>query len=197
MWRASLVPLADNSGIHVSIGSGAAPLAFDHAVRAWQEDPAFRAYTSGLLADMPFMAFRWETPPWFQDARQRPFEFVVLDCPELDRPADPAAFAAHFADGDSSPVRSIHNLGGDARLVVPRPLGAHHHYAHLGAFVRGAPESQQQALWRSVGDSLMAEGGPAPVWLSTAGLGVPWLHVRIDRRPKYYGHAAYRDAAAS
>jgi hypothetical protein len=24
-----------------------------------------------------------------------------------------------------------------------------------------------------------------PVWLSTAGAGVPWLHVRLDDRPKY------------
>jgi len=31
-----------------------------------------------------------------------------------------------------------------------------------------------------------------PVWLSTAGGGVSWLHVRLDDRPKYYHHAAYR-----
>jgi hypothetical protein len=31
-----------------------------------------------------------------------------------------------------------------------------------------------------------------PVWLSTAGGGVAWLHVRLDDRPKYYAHAPYR-----
>jgi hypothetical protein len=35
--------------------------------------------------------------------------------------------------------------------------------------------------------------GKAPVWLGTAGAGVSWLHVRLDDRPKYYGHAPYRD----
>jgi hypothetical protein len=31
-----------------------------------------------------------------------------------------------------------------------------------------------------------------PEWLSTAGAGVSWLHVRLDDRPKYYGYAPYR-----
>jgi hypothetical protein len=32
-----------------------------------------------------------------------------------------------------------------------------------------------------------------PVWLSTAGAGVAWLHVRLDDRPKYYGFDEYRE----
>ena len=31
-----------------------------------------------------------------------------------------------------------------------------------------------------------------PVWVSTNGDGVAWLHVRIDERPKYYAYAPYR-----
>jgi hypothetical protein len=34
---------------------------------------------------------------------------------------------------------------------------------------------------------------PAVNWLSTAGMGVPWLHVRLDDRPKDYGHRPYRN----
>jgi hypothetical protein len=34
--------------------------------------------------------------------------------------------------------------------------------------------------------------GTAPVWVSTAGMGVSWLHVRLDNRPKYYGYKPYR-----
>ena len=33
--------------------------------------------------------------------------------------------------------------------------------------------------------------GAMPTWLSTAGMGVSWLHVRLDSQPKYYGFAAY------
>jgi hypothetical protein len=34
--------------------------------------------------------------------------------------------------------------------------------------------------------------GVRPVWLSTAGAGVPWLHLRLDDRPRYYGFAPFR-----
>ena len=39
--------------------------------------------------------------------------------------------------------------------------------------------------------------GAAPVWLNTAGAGVPWLHARLDGGPKYYHHAPYRRAPAA
>jgi hypothetical protein len=31
----------------------------------------------------------------------------------------------------------------------------------------------------------------SPLWLSTAGMGVSWLHLRLDSRPKYYRHRSY------
>jgi hypothetical protein len=34
--------------------------------------------------------------------------------------------------------------------------------------------------------------GARPIWLNTAGAGVPWFHVRLDKRPKYYGVDPYR-----
>lgn len=34
--------------------------------------------------------------------------------------------------------------------------------------------------------------GLKPVWLNTAGGGVPWLHIRLDDQPKYYRYQAYR-----
>jgi len=33
-----------------------------------------------------------------------------------------------------------------------------------------------------------------PTWLSTAGLGVYWLHLRLDSRPKYYRYQPYKAA---
>jgi hypothetical protein len=32
----------------------------------------------------------------------------------------------------------------------------------------------------------------SPVWLSTSGLGVYWLHVRLDTHPKYYQYQPYK-----
>lgn len=158
-------------------------------IRGWQEDSSFRSMFNGLVADAPFSAFRWETPPVDDSTRMRPFEFVLLDSPGLARHPDPEAFAEHFA---GSSVVTFPNLGGDAIMVVPAPLGVHSAYGHLAAFVRSATEPQRHALWQSVGEAMARRVGPKPVWLSTAGAGVSWLHVRLDDRPKYYGYAPYR-----
>lgn len=32
-----------------------------------------------------------------------------------------------------------------------------------------------------------------PVWLSISGLGVYWLRIRLDARPKYYQHLPYKN----
>jgi hypothetical protein len=78
-------------------------------------------------------------------------------------------------------------------MIVPCPAGPQSAYSHIGAFVRSAPEQQRHALWRRVGSAMQPRLSPTPVWLSTAGAGVPWLHVRLDDRPKYYGVATYRE----
>src|SRR5262249_44867828 len=126
----------------------------------------------------------------------REFEFVLLDAPALAGAPDTEAFASHFKSlSDDQTVIAFPNLGNDAVLVVPRPLGALSVYVHLAAFVRTAPDAQRHALWRLVGSELQARLKEKPVWLSTAGMGVSWLHVRLDSRPKYYGHAPYRETA--
>src|SRR5262249_3207164 len=146
-----------------------------------------------MLAEAPFSAFRWETPPVTAASVTKPFEFVLLDEPSLTRSPDLHSFSTQFAGaakGDM--VLSFPNLGKDAVLVVPRPLAKPAVYVHLAPFVRQAPEAQKHALWSVVGRVMEQHLGAAPTWLSTAGAGVAWLHVRLDRRPKYYGHAPYR-----
>jgi hypothetical protein len=55
-----------------------------------------------------------------------------------------------------------------------------------------ATDQRISAVWQAVGDALLARVAADPVWLSTAGLGVSWLHVRLDSRPKYYRHVPYK-----
>ena len=87
---------------------------------------------------------------------------------------------------------SFPNLGGDAQLVVPTPLNDPSHYAHLASFVRNAPADQVRNFWKTTAIVYEQEIGEKTVWLSTAGLGVSWLHVRIDSRPKYYRFQDYK-----
>ena len=161
-------------------------------VAGWRREEDFRERFGRMLAAMPYDAFRWETPAMTAGSGERPFECVVLDSPRLDRPADVTAFAEPLARAAAGPVAVFGNLGGDATMVVPRPLGPHAAYAHLAVFLRSAPATQRQALWTEIGDLLTTRLGDRPLWLSTAGGAVPWLHVRLDTRPKYYGHRPYR-----
>jgi hypothetical protein len=114
---------------------------------------------------------------------------VIHGASELDVQADRRDFAAHFTD-DS--VVSFDNLGADALLVAPCPQSVAANYSHLAAFVRTAPALQQHALLQLVAQEVLARIDDTPLWLNTAGGGVDWLHVRLDRRPKYYRYDSFR-----
>ena len=187
MWSSQCEALFGGRILKHTIERDSSSLTIAEVLCLWQEDAGFRSCFLGLLADAPFSAFRWETPPVTVATVNRPFEFVLLDSPDLDREPDPAAFADHFRDATAEGVVSFSNLGKDAILVVPCPLGELAAYGHLAAFVRRGPESQKHALWTRVGQAMEQLLGRQPVWLSTAGAGVSWLHVRLDSRPKYYG----------
>ena len=176
---------------------GAVAVPYAEVLRCWREDPTFRAFFAALLADAPYAAYRWETPPVTSASVGRPFEFVLVDDPGLQRPPDPEAFAEHFTAGAAGPsIVAFPNLGNDAVLVVPRGDTSPSAYVHLASFVRGAPDAQKHDLWRAVAAALEERLGPRPLWLSTAGAGVAWLHVRLDSRPKYYAHRPYAREAA-
>ena len=165
---------------------------YRQVLESWRTDHGFSVWFNDLLAQSPFSAFRWETPPVSDTTLDRPFEFVLLDSPGLARRPDPSAFAGHFLARPEADVLAFENLGGDATMIVPRAVGPDEAYVHLGAFVRGAPKEQRVALWRQVGLTMMGRVSQEPVWLSSAGAGVAWLHVRVDDRPKYYGFHEYR-----
>jgi hypothetical protein len=154
------------------------------------ENAVFSSWFSRLLASVPYSGFKWETPPVTSFNFDRPFEFVVLNSPGLAGRLDPKAFREHFKAGRVAV--SFPNLGMDAILVAPVPHGSEEVYGHLASFVRNAHEIEQQEFWKLIGVTMQQRIGDNPVWLSTAGAGVAWLHVRLDDRPKYYGHAPYR-----
>ena len=177
-----VVPLRDDS-----------PIRYSRVLEYWQDDATFRSFFSSVLSDSRFSAYRWETLPITKKTADRAFEFVLLDAPALDRPPDDRAFEQYYCTSPGRPtVVTFPNLGNDAVLVVPCPLAKGDRYAHLAAFVRSAPVAQQHELWGAVGAAMRARIGQSPVWLSTAGMGVPWLHVRLDSSPKYYGFSQYR-----
>lgn len=191
MWTARSEQLEDVVGLRVSLFKGMDRATCEQIGDGWRQDVSFRTFFSSLLAEAPYRAFRWETPAITTATLCQPFEFVLIAEPGLARRPDPLAFAEHFVDMVGE-IATFPNLGGDATMIVPRPLADLSAYGHLAAFARLAPETQQHSLWQAVGNAMLQRVSRKPVWLSTAGAGVAWLHVRLDDRPKYYAYGPYR-----
>ncbi len=176
------------------ISSDGTRLTYSHVLDLWLTSDVFRSFFSRLLADSEFTAYRWETPALSCNSLDRPFEFVLLDSPSFGRrETDSMTYEEYFTVDDTHHgVVTFANLRGDATLVVPSPRTDTDAYGHLASFVRLAPESQVSALWIVVADAVKKLVGENPLWLSTAGGGVAWLHVRLDTQPKYYGYSPYK-----
>ncbi|KAG5175495.1 hypothetical protein JKP88DRAFT_283448 [Tribonema minus] len=123
----------------------------------------------------PFEAFFWESAPICgKTAASAPFEFVVVGSPALAGiRADPRPFWEHIGpEHGSQAVETFLNLGRDALLVSP---------------CKAADTNAPSALRCNFNSSRVSL-----IWLSTAGMGVHWLHARIDLTPKYYTYTPYK-----
>lgn len=184
------------------LGAGVVLLRFsdDHGRVTWSSmlgawrTPAGAASFAAALLEAGFEVFRWECPPLDERNQGDPFECVVVEDPSLDVPADSVPFSDHLAT--TSTTATFASLGGTSTLVAPtKTSGGRTNTAHLGAFLRTAPAAHIADLWVAVADAVedqLASGPGEPFWLSTAGGGVAWLHVRLDPTPKYYHHDPYR-----
>jgi hypothetical protein len=164
-----------------------------------RDNPLFRAEMSACISRSEHAAVFFEMPPISNSLKSSPFEFVLLPAPGLESvETDVRPFALHVEgkpEGCTATVFS--NLGGDATLVVPchrkdTPTNA---YSHLSAFVRGGKIDQVDAFWQLLATSALERVGDRPLWISTSGMGVYYLHARLDSSPKYYNWKAYTDAS--
>eukprot|EP00542_Grammatophora_oceanica_P018896 CAMPEP_0194048958 /NCGR_PEP_ID=MMETSP0009_2-20130614/29161_1 /TAXON_ID=210454 /ORGANISM="Grammatophora oceanica, Strain CCMP 410" /LENGTH=214 /DNA_ID=CAMNT_0038694993 /DNA_START=242 /DNA_END=886 /DNA_ORIENTATION=- len=146
-----------------------------------------------------FLGFFFETKgvsPW---TKNKQFEFVLVDAPRLAsfaelRP-DPDAFSEHLSKC-SLPGCAFTNIGNNAMLIAPVKPSRNSDdrvFSHLAAFCLAADDSQVSGLFRIAAkeyhDKLNAEN--KTVWLSTSGMGVAWLHFRLDQSPKYYQYKPF------
>ncbi|KAL3773344.1 hypothetical protein ACHAW5_003570 [Stephanodiscus triporus] len=75
-------------------------------------------------------------------------------------------------------------------------------YSHLTRFVREAPGGKVSEFWMRAASMYLDvlkwkdkddQGGDEVwTWFSTNGMGVAWLHLHIDDRPKYYSYAPFK-----
>ena len=195
MWQVQIIE-AGGACRH-RIAADGSEIGFRNFFELLETDAGFVDWFSATLAAFDSQAFYWELPPLTASRLDDVLEFVLIDAPLLARlPADPGPFSDKFSHDDND-VIVFQNLGGDATLIVPCPRGRLEVFAHLASFLRGGDTPQVRELWRTTARALRSRLGDKPVWLSTAGLGVAWLHLRLDSRPKYYRHRPYTAAPAN
>lgn len=78
------------------------------------------------------------------------------------------------------------NLGKDSILVVPT-LENSKEFTNLFFFMKNASLEKQKALWKKVAKEVKKMLKKYDrVWVNSSNLGIHYLHVRIDTKPKYY-----------
>ena len=190
MYQFNSTELASPKAIEFHCLKDSALLTVQEFIQDLRSSLDFQLAFSSAIAKCPFPAVFFELPPITQDRLQQPFEFVLVESTSLvNIKVSPSAFVKHLSQ--DAKVVTFPNLGGDARLIVPCPVGMAK-YGHLKAFLRTASLVQVIAFWEKVAEEYQAAICEAPIWLSTAGLGVSWLHLRIDSRPKYYRYQPYK-----
>jgi hypothetical protein len=166
---------------------------------------------SEIIASSSYDSLLFEVPgcTWWSSA-EKPFEFVLVNQPSLkvfaEGNPDRYAFEEHFAkaqscrsNGDGNPsVCSFPNLGRDATLIspLPQPNINDTTYSHLSSFIRNAPKEQISQFWKLCAKTYIDElkykheryNEHVGTWFSTNGMGVAWLHLRLDSVPKYYSY---------
>lgn len=196
-------------------------ITYSRALHLLKTESKFRDAVNQALVQSTFKSFFWELPPITPQSIHQGFEFVLVSAPSLSTNSPQPYVFTQIAQGAGTPsVRAFPNLGGDAVLIVPTQAAntSIRTYTHLANFVRDAPAEQIHTLWSCVGtvalsfadvqnedgdgDCLM-EGETKGVdrksekdtrvrWISTSGLGVYWLHIRLDTVPKYYTYLPYK-----
>jgi len=98
-------------------------------------------------------------------------------------------------------VCAFPNLGKDATLISPLPQSGINDatYSHLTSFLRTAPPEQITQFWKLCAKTYIDElkhkheriNEYVGTWFSTNGMGVAWLHLRLDSFPKYYSYEPF------
>jgi len=153
-----------------------------------------------ILRKSRFRAYFFETPKVTRGTLgTTTFEFVLAKAERLESvAAEEATFEDYFGScAEDKLVTSFANLGGDAMLVVPCPVHEDRQiYSSVAPFMRAAEGEQVQQFWRTAArvmkEQVKKKSEKNPTWMSTSGLGVYWLHLRLDSRPKYYTFHQYR-----
>ncbi len=138
--------------------------------------------------------FFYQTSPITRDMDTE-YEEKYIESDRLEKiTQDYDPFAEHFIKPKNKYVTSFLNLSKKSLLVVPVPpkIGTQNanktfNYTTIKDFIDNAPQKQKVAFWKHVAKKVKQLLQVVDtVYINTHGLGVYYLHVRLDIKPKYY-----------
>lgn len=104
----------------------------------------------------------------------------------LPKNQDYSSFLEYIEKSKNKYVTSFWNLSRTTRLVIPIPR-KNKNFCTLNKFCKNASKTHQNNFWKKVALEIKKyKKNHKKVYLSTHGLGIPYLHIRIEDNPKYY-----------
>lgn len=190
MWTITEID-STNQNVKFGIHEDGNRISNQHFLEFLRDSQSFRNFYNSFLADSDYDAFFWENKPMTDQNLGEDYECNILNSDFLaSRSPDSKTFSQYF--DKNKKVVTFPNLGNDAELIVPCPKKENSCYTHIGSFVRKADDDQIDDFWKITGRETLKAIDSKPKWLSTSGLGVFWLHARIDTIPKYYQTKEYK-----
>lgn len=170
-------------------------VSFEYFLILLTTKPAFRKLFNAVLSKSPFDAFFFECPGVNnKTVKTTLFEFVLINSKQLANikvNSDPFEM---YLNKCKKSATYFKNLSKTTELIIPCRLYKNtQQYAHLANFCRMGETRQQNMFWKLVGTKMLELlKSKTCIWLSTSGLGVHWLHIRLDQKPKYYNYVKYK-----
>jgi hypothetical protein len=179
----------DTRTLHYSLDPVAKDLGTHDFFKLLSEVPQFAEGLREVFKAIPFKAYYLEFKPLRLEGKATSVEWVIINAPGLyEQKPDSSAFDSYI---HANEVVSFTNLAKDSILVIPPKTGVD--FANMARFIEQGSQEQFTALWSRVYQKIKAWGGEDALWISTHGHGVPWLHVRLDLKPKYYQHVPFKE----
>ena len=143
--------------------------------------------------------FYWRTTP-VNKTKMSVFKTEFVQTNYLNAKQDYSAYQSYFTNRAITTDNSIvafPNLSGDTILIVPIPVKGKK-FTYIKDFIDNSSLKLQHSLWRRVAKEakkLLKKHNR--IWLSTHGEGIPYLHIRLDTKPKYYGKSKLQNIVHS
>ena len=129
----------------------------------------------------------WEFPAYCTSSAQNIAEFVLVETSGFGK-ADSSSFKEYLANKEDNQTVMFKNLSGDTNLITINSSNTKNQtFCHIMEFMKNSTYENKHKLLKKIGEEMLNHtNGTNPVYLSTHGHGVPWLHIRICVKPKYY-----------